>query len=72
MLSNTKCSNGFCEFDSHTTTIIKIMFKIKENDIFKKNMSKSELYQVWKKMKWEKEMDKFLNKIITKNGITKY
>ena len=72
MLSNTKCSNGFCEFDSHTTTKNKIMFKIKENDIFKKNMSKSELYQVWKKMKWEKEMDKFLNKIITKNGITKY
>ena len=72
MLSNTKCSNGFCELDSHTTTKNKIMFKIKENDIFKKNMSKSELYQVWKKMKWEKEMDKFLNKIITKNGITKY
>ena len=47
------------------------MLKIKENDIFEKNMSKSELYQMWKKMKAKREMDKFLNKLITKNGITK-
>ena len=46
------------------------MFKVKENDIFEKNMSKSELYRVWAKMKWEKEMDKFLNELITKNGTT--
>ena len=25
-----------------------------------------------KRAKWEKEMDEFLNKIITKNGITNY
>ena len=47
------------------------MFKIKENDIFKKNMNKTELYQSWKKIKEIKEMDKFLNKLITKNGTTK-
>ena len=48
------------------------MFKIKENDIFEKNMSNSELHQVWMKMKAKKEMDRFLNKLITKNGTTKY
>ena len=69
---NDKCSNGYCKFDSYTTTKNKIMFKIKENDIFAKNMNKAELYQVWMKMKAKKEMDKFLNKITTKNGTTKY
>ena len=48
------------------------MFKIKENDIFAKNMNKTELYQLWKRMKWEKEMDKFLNKLAKKNGTTNY
>ena len=48
------------------------MFKIKENDLFKKNMSHGELYQVYLKFKAKQEMDKFLNKLITKNGITKY
>ena len=48
------------------------MFKVKENDIFEKNMSKSELYQVWKKMKVKQEIDKFLNELIKKNGTTKY
>ena len=48
------------------------MLKIKENDIFEKNMSKSELYQMWKKIKMKQEMDKFLDKLITKNGTTKY
>jgi len=48
------------------------MFKVKENDIFAKNMSKSELYQVWKKMKAKQEIDKFLNELIKKNGTTKY
>ena len=47
------------------------MFKGKENDIFKKNMTQQELYQSWKKIKKIKEMDKFLNKLITKNGTTK-
>jgi TPP-dependent pyruvate/acetoin dehydrogenase alpha subunit len=47
------------------------MFKVKENDIFEKNMSQQELYQVWKKMKAKREMDKFLNKLIKKNGVTK-
>ena len=48
------------------------MFKVKENDIFAKNMSKSELHQVWKKMKAKQEIDKFLNELIKKNGTTKY
>jgi len=46
------------------------MFKIKENDLFKKNMSQGELYQVYLKFKAKKEMDKFLNKLIVKNGVT--
>ena len=48
------------------------MFKVKENDIFNKNMNKTELYQVYTKLKAKKEMDKFLNKLIAKNGTTKY
>jgi len=48
------------------------MFKVKQNDLFAKNMSQSELYQVYLKFKAKKEMDKFLNKIIAKNGTTKY
>ena len=48
------------------------MFKVKQNDIFAKNMSQGELYQVYLKFKAKQEMDKFLNKIITKNGTTKY
>jgi len=55
-----------------TTTKNKIMLKIKENDIFEKNMSSQELYQSWMKMKAKKEMDKFLNKLIKKNGTTEY
>ena len=46
------------------------MFKIKENDLFKKNMNQSELYKVYKTFKAKQEMDKFLNKLITKNGVT--
>ena len=48
------------------------MFKVNKNDLFAKNMSQGELYQVYLKFKAEKEMDKFLNKITTKNGTTKY
>ena len=48
------------------------MFKIKENDLFKKNMSQQELHQTWVKIRAKREMDKFLNKLITKNGTTKY
>jgi len=48
------------------------MFKVNKNDLFAKNMSQGELYQVYLKFKAEKEMDKFLNKIITLNGTTKY
>jgi len=48
------------------------MFKVNKNDIFAKNMSQGELYQVYKTFKAKQEMDKFLNKIITKNGTTKY
>ena len=46
------------------------MFKIKENDLFKKNMNQGELYKVYKTFKAKQEMDKFLNKLITKNGVT--
>ena len=48
------------------------MFKVKQNDMFSKNMSNRELYLSWKKLKGQKEMDKFLNKLIKKNGTTKY
>ena len=48
------------------------MFKVNKNDLFSKNMSQGELYQVYLKFKAKKEMDKFLNKIIAKNGTTKY
>jgi len=48
------------------------MFKIKENDLFTKNMSKYELHKVYMKMKAKREMDKFLNELIVKNGTTKY
>ena len=48
------------------------MFKIKENDLFSKNMSQQELHQTWVKIRAKREMDKFLNKLITKNGTTKY
>ena len=68
------------------------MFKVKENDLFSKNMSGSELYKTTKMGKKytqkpaekpggmillelieaEEEMDKFLNKLITKNGTTEY
>ena len=46
------------------------MFKVNKNDIFKKNMSQGELYKVYKTFKAKQEMDKFLNKLITKNGVT--
>ena len=48
------------------------VYKQKQNDLFAKNMSQGELYQVYLKFKAKQEMDKFLNKIITKNGTTKY
>jgi len=48
------------------------MFKVNKNDLFAKNMSQGELYQVYLKFKAKQEMDKFLNKIITLNGTTKY
>ena len=39
------------------------MFKVKENDIFEKNMSSYELHQVWMKMKWERETDKWFDEL---------
>ena len=57
------------------------MFKVKQNDIFAKNMSKSELYQTTKMSQnnstklvsndW-KEFDEWMEKLIAKNGTTKY
>jgi len=39
------------------------MFKIKENDLFSKNMSSQELHQTWVKIKENQVMDKILNKL---------
>ena len=57
------------------------MFKVKQNDIFAKNMSKAELYQTTKMSQnnstklvsndW-KEFDEWMEKLIAKNGTTKY
>ena len=59
----SKCSNGYCKFDSYTTTKINNMFKTKENDIFAKNMSSAELYQVWQDMKLKTQHDKIIAKL---------
>ena len=40
------------------------MFKVKQNDIFAKNMSNAELYQVWQDMKSTKEINKICAKLI--------
>ena len=58
------------------------MFKIKQNDIFAKNMSKSELYQTTKMSQnnstklvseYDKvSFDKWLNELVNKNGTTNY
>ena len=58
------------------------MFKIKENDLFSKNMSKSELYQTTKMSKnnssklvtdYNKEsFDEWMKDLIDRNGVTKY
>ena len=58
------------------------MFKVKENDIFEKNMSKSELYQTTKMSQnnstklvseYDKEsFDKWMESLITRNSTTKY
>jgi len=64
--------------------IIKInnMFKIKENDLFSKNMSGSELYKTTKMSKnnskklvseYDKiSFDKWMKSLIAKNGTTNY
>ena len=39
------------------------MFKIKENDIFAKNMSSQELHQTWVKIKENQVTDNILNKL---------
>ena len=58
------------------------MFKIKENDLFSKNMSGSELYKTTKLSKdnskklvtdYDKEsFDKWMKDLIDQNGVTKY
>ena len=64
--------------------IIKInnMFKVKQNDVFAKNMSQQELYQTTKMSQnnstklvseYDKEsFDKWMESLITKNGTTNY
>ena len=39
------------------------MFKVKENDVFEKNMSNQKLHKVWVKMKWKQEMDEWFNQL---------
>jgi len=58
------------------------MFKIKENDMFAKNMSQEELYKTTKLSKdnskklvtdYDKEsFDKWMSDLINQNGLTKY
>lgn len=59
------------------------MFKVKENDIFSKNMSSSELYKTWETTRAEKQLqikiqkefklfDKWIDQLIKKNGVTEY
>ena len=58
------------------------MFKVKQNDIFEKNMSKSELYKTTKMGKnnstklvseYDKEsFDKWMEGLIARNGTTEY
>ena len=48
------------------------MFKVKENDVFEKNMSQAELYKSWQKLKAQKEFDEWFAKLIKKNGTTNY
>jgi len=87
------CSNGFYEFDSHTTTNIQTKYDPYWIILMNKNNNMYEAiehYKVYKqkqdelqqakmlfeecgfqyKEKAKQEMDKFLNKIITKNGVT--
>ena len=39
------------------------MFKVKEKDIFEKNMNNYELHQTWVKMKEKREMDKWFDEL---------
>tara|TARA_E500000305_G_C3811747_1_gene138795 strand:- start:348 stop:506 length:159 start_codon:yes stop_codon:yes gene_type:complete len=39
------------------------MFKVKENDVFKKNMNNQELHKVWEKLKWQKDMDEWFDQL---------
>ena len=58
------------------------MFKVKQNDIFAKNMSQQELYQTTKMSQnnstksvseYDKEsFDKWMESLIASNGTTKY
>ena len=58
------------------------MFKVKENDVFAKNMSREELYKTTKMSKdnskklvtdYDKEsFDKWMKDLINQNGVTKY
>ena len=39
------------------------MFKVKENDVFEKNMTNQELHKVWTKIKAKQEMDEWFNQL---------
>jgi len=89
------CSNGFYEFDSHTTTNIQtkydpywIILMNKNNNMYEAiehykvyKQKQNELQQAKQlfeecgfqyKEKAKQEMDKFIKKLVTKNGTTKY
>ena len=39
------------------------MFKVKENDVFEKNMSNQELHKVWTEMKEKQESDEWFDQL---------
>ena len=39
------------------------MFKVKQNDIFAKNMSNQELHKVWVKIKEKQESDEWIDQL---------
>ena len=73
---NDKCSNGFCKFDSYTTTNkikYKNMYETLEHwNQYKLKKQMKPIKKFCEKKNLNKEFDKWMNKLITKNGITNY
>ena len=82
------CSNGFCEFDSHTTTNIQTKYDLYWIILTDKIINMYEAIEHYKVYKQEKKLsnnssklvseydkvsfDKWMNELIKKNGTTKY